>query len=79
MIGSAVGGIQDQIVDGTGVLLADPTDLTAFGVAVRQLLDHPDEAERMGRAAHTYIREHFVGDLHLLRYAELFGTLLATR
>jgi trehalose synthase len=77
VIGSAVGGIQDQIVDGTGVLLADPTDLTAFGVAVRQLLDHPDEAERMGRAAHTYIREHFVGDLHLLRYAELFGTLLA--
>jgi trehalose synthase len=76
VIGSAVGGIQDQIVDGTGVLLADPADLTAFGVAVRHLLDRPDEAEQMGRTAHGYIREHFVGDLHLLRYAELFGTLL---
>jgi trehalose synthase len=40
--GSAVGGIQDQIVDGTGVLLADPTDLAEFGAALRMLLDRPD-------------------------------------
>jgi len=76
VIGSAVGGIQDQIVDGTGILLPDPTDLRAFGGAVRYLLDHPDEADRMGRAAHEHIRNTSVGDLHLLRYAELFGALL---
>jgi trehalose synthase len=74
--GSAVGGIQDQIADGTGVLLADPTDLAAFGAAVRRLLDQPDVAGRMGAAAKAYVADHFVGDLHLLRYAELFGTLI---
>lgn len=76
LAGSAVGGIQDQIVDGTGVLLADPTDLAAFGAAVRGLLDHPDLAERLGGAAQAYVAAHFVGDLHLLRYAELFGGLI---
>jgi trehalose synthase len=76
VVGSAVGGIRDQIVEGTGVLLPDPRDLAAFGAAVRSLLDHPEEAERLGRAAQKHIRDHYVGDLHLLRYAELFGTLL---
>jgi trehalose synthase len=77
VVGSAVGGITDQIADGTGILLPDPRDLKAFGVAVRELLDDPGEADRMGRAAHAYIREHYVGDVHLLRYADLFGSMTA--
>jgi trehalose synthase len=77
VIGSAVGGIQDQIAPETGVLLPDPTDLPAFGRATRSLLDDPSLAERIGMAAREHVRAHYVGDLHLLRYAELFGTLLA--
>jgi trehalose synthase len=75
VVGSAVGGIQDQIVDGTGILL-DPTDLTAFGKHLRRLLDVPEEAERMGAAAHAHVRREFLGDRHLLQYAEIFSTLL---
>jgi trehalose synthase len=76
VVGSAVGGIGDQIADGTGVLLPDPGDLAAFGAAVRRLLDDPDGTGRMGAAAHAYIHEHFIGDLHLIQYARLFGRLL---
>jgi trehalose synthase len=76
VVGSAVGGIIDQIVEGTGILLPDPRDLKAFGAAVRRLLDDPGQAGRMGRAAQAHIREHYVGDLHLLRYARLFGALV---
>ncbi len=76
VVGSAVGGIIDQIAEGTGILLPDPRDLEAFGAAVRRLLDDPGQASRMGRAAQAYIREHYVGDLHLLRYARLFGDLV---
>jgi trehalose synthase len=76
VIGSAVGGITDQIADGTGILLPDPSDLKAFGVGVSELLDDPSEASRMGHAAHAHIRESYVGDLHLLRFANLFGSLL---
>ena len=77
VIGSAVGGILDQIADGTGLLLPDPADLAAFGSAVRQLLDNPDKAERMGKAAQEHIREHYVGDRHLLQWAQLIDALMA--
>ncbi len=76
VIGSAVGGIRDQIADGTGVLLPDPNDLVAFGAAVRRLLDDTGEAAGLGAAAQAYVRGAYVGDLHLRRYAELLGTLL---
>ena len=76
VIGSAVGGIIDQIAEGTGVLLTDAADLTAFGSAARLLLDDPAQATRMGQAAHAYVRENFLGDVHLLRYARLLSTLI---
>jgi trehalose synthase len=78
VIGSAVGGIMDQIADGTGVLLPDATDLRSFGMEVRALLDQPERAVRMGMAAHAHIRENYVGDVHLLRYAMLFETVIPT-
>jgi trehalose synthase len=76
VVGSAVGGILDQITDGTGLLVRDPADLAAFGSQVRWLLDHPGEAERMGRAGQEHVREHYLGDRHLLQYADLFGSVI---
>ena len=76
VIGSAVGGIIDQIAEGTGILLPDPADLAAFGSAVCLLLADPDQAARIGQAAHAHVREQYVGDVHLLRYAGLLGTLI---
>ena len=77
VVGSAVGGIRDQIAPGTGVLLPDARDLGTFGMEVRALLDQPEVAERMGAAAHAFIRENYLGDIHLLRYAQLFSSLLS--
>jgi trehalose synthase len=77
VIGSAVGGIIDQIAEGTGILLPDPADLKAFGHAVRLLFDDPADATRIGLAAHAYVRENYIGDIHLLRYATLLRALLA--
>jgi trehalose synthase len=77
VVGSAVGGIIDQIAPGTGILLPGPRDLQAFGAAVRRLLDDPDEASSMGNAAQAHIREQYVGDLHLLRYERLFSAMMS--
>ncbi|MGD0701001.1 MAG: glycosyltransferase [Trebonia sp.] len=76
VIGSAVGGIIDQIAEGTGILLPDPGDLAEFGSAARLLLGDQERAARMGQAAQVYVRENFIGDLHLLRYGRLLGTLI---
>jgi trehalose synthase len=76
VLASAVGGIQEQVEDGvSGVLLKDPTDLDAFGQALRALLEDPERAARLGRAAHERVREHFLGVDHLLKYARVLEAL----
>jgi len=77
VIGSRIGGIQDQIVDGvSGLLLDDPTDLDAFGVLLTGLVRDPERAARLGTAARERVREQFLGDRHLIQYVDLFGEIL---
>lgn len=76
IVASAVGGINDQIVDGEhGLLLSDPTDLDGLGAALNRLLDDPAQADTLGRNARARTTERFFGDRHLLQYAELFERL----
>ena len=76
VVASAVGGIVDQVADGTGVLLSDPADLDAFGRALADLLSDPPRVDEMGERARRHVAEHFAGDRHLLRYAALIEKLL---
>jgi trehalose synthase len=72
-----VGGIRDQIEDGvSGLLLPDPADLDAMVVAVRSLLEDPVKARAVGESAHLRVRDSFLGDRHLVQYADLFEQLL---
>jgi trehalose synthase len=76
IVASRVGGIVDQITDQEqGLLIDDPTDVRAFGQAVRRLLHDPDLAARLGRAAHERAHDRYLGDRHLEHYAELFRHL----
>jgi trehalose synthase len=77
VVASAVGGIVDQVVPGTGVLLDDPHDLEAFGDALVSLLDQPREALRLGEKARRHVLEGFVGDEHLVHYGALMERLKA--
>jgi trehalose synthase len=77
VVGSAVGGIIDQIAPGTGILLSDPRDLAAFGAAVGQVVGDREEASRMGAAARAHIYANYMDDLHLLRFARLLRGMMA--
>jgi trehalose synthase len=71
IVASAVGGIQDQIVDGThGLLVSDPHDLRACGRAVQRLLDDPVLARRLGRNARERAATRFLVSRHLLQWLE---------
>ncbi len=72
VVASRVGGIQDQIEDGTsGLLLKDPRDLDAFAEALKRLLMDPTFAKRLGEAGHQIVRERFLGLRQLTQYAAL--------
>ncbi len=75
VLASDVGGIPDQIVPGTGVLLADPADLDAAGAEMMRLVADAERRAAIGAAAHDQVRSHFVGDRHLISYAELITAL----
>ena len=72
VVASAVGGIQDQIIDGETGLLVDPNDRDGFGQAVTSLLGNPPRAATLGAQAQIRVREAFLGPRHLTQYVDLF-------
>lgn len=76
VLGTRVGGIQDQIVDGrTGFLLPDPTDLEGYAERLLALLDDPARSRRMGRAGKRRVAARFLGPRHLTQYLRLVHAL----
>ncbi len=76
IVGSAVGGIVDQVVSGEhGLLVEDPLDLASFGAAVETLLRDPRRARELGANARTRATAEFLGDRHLEQYGRLLQQL----
>jgi trehalose synthase len=76
VIGSAVGGIVDQIVSGeTGILLDDARDLERYAQSICSLLDDPTEADRLGTNGRQRAAQKFLGDRHLEQWTQLFARI----
>ena len=59
LVGAAVGGLLDSVEDGVTGRLVPPRDVPALVDAVRDLLEHPEDAARLGRAARARAVERF--------------------
>jgi len=78
VIGSAVGGIADQIVDGeSGVLLSDPSDLSAFTATLADLLADRERLAAMGERARDRVVDRFLPDTQLAHWSTVISTVLA--
>jgi hypothetical protein len=77
VIGSAVGGIADQIVDGeSGVLLPAPSELSAFTATLADLLADPERLAAMGERARERVVDRFLPDAQLARWSAVVSTVL---
>jgi trehalose synthase len=77
VVGSRVGGIQDQVEDGvSGILIDDPHDLAACAAAVRTILGDPDRAEAMGEVARQRVIDRYLAIHRLREYVELLSGLI---
>ena len=73
VVGGNAGGIPLQIIDGkTGFLV---NSVEACGERILYLLEHPDEAAEMGKAAREHVRDNFLTTRHLADYLKLFGDM----
>lgn len=74
VIGTRVGGIQDQIVDGlSGILVDDPGDLDGLARAIAALAGDRRRAAEIGEAARQRVFDRFLAANRLVEYAQLLG------
>jgi trehalose synthase len=78
VVGSAVGGIVHQVIDGeTGRLISDPADLAGFGAALCEILDDDELRRRLGDGARVRALETHLGDTHLEQWLLVVNSLLS--
>jgi glycosyltransferase involved in cell wall biosynthesis len=77
VVSTKVTGVVDIVQDGLTGILVPPGDAPALARAVGRLLDEPETAERMARAAQIMIREHFDNSFYLARLGEMIESLAA--
>ena len=73
VVGGNAGGIPLQVLDGQTGFLVDSAE--ECGEKVLHLLQHPQEAARMGEAAREHVRRNFLTTRHLVDYLQLFADL----
>lgn len=74
VVATAVGGTPEML-DGCGVLVP-PQEPRALAEALGHLLDNPDEAEALGRAARERVAAHFTINSMIDRYVDLYEELI---
>jgi trehalose synthase len=75
VVGGNAGGIPLQVMDGQTGFLVDSVE--ECGEKALYLLQHPQEAARMGEAAREHVRCNFLSTRHLADYLRLFAELAA--
>jgi len=73
VVGGNVGGIPLQVLDGETGFLVDSVETCAEKTLY--LLQHPDEARRMGERGREHVRKNFLSTRHLRDYLQLFTDL----
>ncbi|RMF88573.1 MAG: glycosyltransferase [Nitrospinota bacterium] len=68
VIGSRVGGISKQVIDGKTGYLVDPLDVEAIAARMAWLLEDREEGARLGAAGREHVRQHFLLPELMRRY-----------
>jgi glycosyltransferase involved in cell wall biosynthesis len=77
VIGSAVGGITDIVVDGETGFLTEPGNVAELAARMAELIANPEERERFGQAGKVRI-QLFTSESVLPRFERLYDSLLET-
>ena len=77
VVGTNVGGIPLQIVDGENGFLLDPYDRDGFADRIVRILQNPDMAEQMGSRGKEIVRESFLTTRLLLDYLNLLNDVMS--
>ena len=71
VIGSRVGGIVQQVIDGETGYLVEPLDVDAIATKMARILDEPEQTAQLGRQAQEHVRQNFLLPELVRRYLTL--------
>jgi glycosyltransferase involved in cell wall biosynthesis len=77
VIGTRVGGIPDQIIDGYNGFLVKPKDPKEIAEKILWLLEHPDKAEQMGMNGRRIVEENFNLEKRIDRIIEVYERVIS--
>jgi glycosyltransferase involved in cell wall biosynthesis len=76
VVASAIGGVNEVVVDGETGFLVTPGDPAALASGIRTLLSDPNLAERMGTAGKLRVHREFSAETMVGRTTRLYDELL---
>jgi glycosyltransferase involved in cell wall biosynthesis len=76
VIGTEVGGIPDQIIDGYNGFLVPPRDPEAIARKIIELLENPEKTKEMGKKARQLVEEKFDIEIRVKKLVRLYKELL---
>jgi glycosyltransferase involved in cell wall biosynthesis len=79
IVATSVGGVADIVVQGRTGLLVEPESARAVAEAIKELLDSPEKASRMGTLAQRWVRIGFDWRRVAARYAALLDEVAGGR
>jgi glycosyltransferase involved in cell wall biosynthesis len=79
VVGSAIGGLTDQVADGETGILVPSGDPVALASAIARLTADADLRERMGAAARERYLTHFTADVVADRIESIYRDLLGNK
>ena len=71
VVGSNVGGVIKQVVDGKTGYVVDPKNVEATASRMARVLDDPEEAEALGKGGREHVRQNFLLPELVSRYLTL--------
>jgi glycosyltransferase involved in cell wall biosynthesis len=77
VIGTRVGGIPDQIIDGYNGFLVKPKDPKEIAEKILWLLEHPDKAKQMGMNGRRIVEENFNLEKRIDRIIEVYERVIS--
>jgi D-inositol-3-phosphate glycosyltransferase len=79
VVASAVGGLQDTVVDSVTGLLVPPRDPVALAAAVKSLLDDPVRRRAYGRAGRERVQLQYTWSRVASSTADIYGQVVGAR
>jgi len=79
VVATAIGGLPEVVVDGVTGRLVPPASPEAMASAIGDLLDRPEERDRMGLAAKERVAKHFSLRAEIEALESLYDELLSGR